>query len=128
MSGRPVVFDYFKQSADVLLSDYRRSRQEGASDDIGANREHFCSEFLSRVLPSRIRVNQGGEIIDSQNHRTGQLDIILTRDDTPILHYGTRETFLSEGAFAVIQVKSNLTSGNLATDLSALGRVRTLAS
>jgi len=123
---KPILYDYFKKSADVLLALYERSKDQEASANIGSNRELFCNNFLSRVLPPRLTVRQGGEIWDSQGNRTGQLDVIILRDDTPSLTYGKSDTFLAEGVFGIIEVKSNLTKTKLQEELTKLSRVKAL--
>ena len=88
-TARPMLFDYFEKSAEVLLAQYERSKEQNASDNLGFNREAFCDDFLRRVLPPRLK-NQRGEICDSQGNRTGQLEIIIIRDDAPILTFDGR--------------------------------------
>ena len=122
---RPILYDYFKKSADVLLAEYERSKGQEASANIGNNRELFCNMFLSRVLPPRLTVRRG-EIWDSQGNRTGQLDVVILRDDTPSLTFGEADTFLAEGVFGVIEVKSNLTTTKLQEALITLNRVKAL--
>jgi len=122
---KPVLYDYFKDSSGVLLAQYNRSKGQEASANLGYNRELFCNEFLSHVLPPRLR-NCRGEIWDSQGNRTGQLDLIIIRDDAPILTFGGADTILGEGVFAVIEVKSNLTRDKLSEAINTLRRVRDL--
>jgi hypothetical protein len=122
---RPVLYDYFKDSSGVLLAQYNRSKGQEASANLGYNRELFCNEFLSHVLLPRLR-NYRGEIWDSQGNRTGQLDLIIIRDDAPILTFGGADTILAEGVFAVIEVKSNLTKVKLIEAINTLRRVRDL--
>ncbi len=122
---RPILYDYFKKSADVLLAEYERTKEQEASANIGYNRELFCNKFLSRVLPPRLTVRHG-EIWDSQGNKTGQLDVVILRDDTPSLTFGEADVFLSEGVFAVIEVKSNLTRVKLQEALTTLKRVQSL--
>ncbi|KKK41117.1 hypothetical protein LCGC14_0463380 [marine sediment metagenome] len=65
--------------------------------------------------------------MDSQGNRTGQLDTIIIRDDAPKLTYeGERDTFLGEGVFSVIEVKSNLTREKLKEAGRTLKKVRDL--
>lgn len=104
---RPVLYNYFNRSAEVLLSQYRLSSGQKASDNLGDNREYFCSAFLKKVLQPRLKV-VSGELIDSKGNQTGQLDTIIIRDDTPCLDFGQNNSYLAEGALAVIEVKSNL--------------------
>lgn len=124
---RPVLYDYFKTSADVLLSEYQRSRNQGASDNLGYNRELFLTGFLSRVLPSRLTVRRG-EVWDARGNRTGQLEIVILRDDCPSLTFAFAgaDTYLVEGVFAVVEVKSNLTRGKLQEALGTLRLVKSL--
>jgi len=122
---RPILYDYFRKSADVLLAEYERSKTQGASANLGCNRELFCSKFLSRVLPPRLTLGQG-EVWDSQDNRTGQLDIVILRDDTPSLTFGEADVYLAEGVFSVVEVKSNLSKTKLQEALSTLKRVKSL--
>jgi len=123
---RSILYDYFRKSADVLLAEYERSKGQEASANIGYNRELFCNKFLSRVLPPRLTVRRG-EIWDSQGNRTGQLDVVILRDDTPSLTFGEANTFLAEGVFGAIEVKSNLTTTKLQEALTTLNRVKALS-
>ena len=122
---RPILYDYFKKSADVLLAEYERTKEQQASANIGNNRELFCNDFLSRVLPPRLTVRRG-EIWDSEGRKTGQLDVVILRDDTPSLTFGKADAFLAEGVFGVIEVKSNLTKAKLQEALRTLKRVKSL--
>ena len=122
---RPILYDYFKKSADILLAEYERTKEQQASANIGYNRELFCNNFLSRVLPPRLTVRRG-EIWDSEGRKTGQLDVVILRDDTPSLTFGEADAFLAEGVFGVIEVKSNLTKAKLQEALTTLRRVKSL--
>jgi len=123
---RPILYDYFKRSADVLLAEYERSKGQEASANIGYNRELFCKRFLSGVLPPRLSVRQG-EIWDSQGNKTGQLEVVILRDDAPSLKFGQADAFLAEGVFGVIEVKSNLSRTKLQEALATLNRVKNLS-
>ncbi|OGC45214.1 hypothetical protein A2V49_01235 [candidate division WWE3 bacterium RBG_19FT_COMBO_34_6] len=105
---KPILYPYFKKSADVLSAEYSRSKEQSASANLGRNRESFCKEFLSKILPPKLSV-KSGEIWDCENVKTGQLDLIILRDDAPSLHIGSDNIYLAEGVFGVIEIKSNLT-------------------
>lgn len=124
-SQKPVIYNYFKDASDVLLAQYVMSKGQKASANSGHNREIFCNQFLSHILPHSLS-NHRGEIWDSQGNRTGQLDIVLIRDDVPILSFGGADTILAEGAFAVIEVKSNLTREKLIEAIETLRKVKDL--
>ncbi len=123
--GEPILKEYFKNTATVLWAEYERSRGQENSTDIGTNREHFCRNFLAKVLPLKLKVTKG-EIIDTRNNSTGQLDVVIIRDDAPAITYGEIETYLAEGVFSVIEVKSNLTSAELGKAARTLSRVKDL--
>ncbi len=123
---KPLLYDYFKSTAEVLLSKYKQSGQQGASSNKGRNRELFVEEFLRKVLPPRLSVGSG-EIWDSKKNKTGQLDIIILRDDAPCLHhYGSAEVYLAEGVFSVLEIKSNLTREKLRKAGNILAKVANL--
>jgi hypothetical protein len=122
---RPILYPYFEKTTNLLLADYRRSKEQAASANVGFNRELFCREFLQRVLPPKLSVRHG-EIWDSQGNRTGQLEIIILRDDAASLEFGGADVYLAEGVFAVIEVKSKLTRDKLQEAVTALKRVRNL--
>ena len=122
---KSVLYDYFKQSAEVLLSEYKRSKQQKASKNIGTNREIFCNKFLTEVLPPRLSL-KNGEIWDSFGNKTGEIDIIIIRDDAPALSFGQSNSFLVEGVFGAIEVKSKLDTTKLQEALRTLKKVKNL--
>lgn len=123
---RPLLYTYFNDTADVLLANYKRSGGQEASKNIGHVREAFCKEFFNKVIPHRFNVHQGGEIIDSKGHNTGEVDVTIVRDDCPKLTFGDIESFLAEGVFAVIDIKSNLKRNKLKEALDKLYAVKQL--
>lgn len=125
MGNKPILYSYFKKTADLLLSEYERSKEQNTSVNLGKNREYFCKEFLSKVLPPKLSI-KSGEIWDSQNNKSGQLDIVILRDDAPSLHIGSDNIYLAEGVFGVIEVKSNLTRDKLSEAGETLGKVANL--
>ena len=120
---RPLLYQYFADSADVLLAEYNRSKQQNASTNLGANRESFCNNFMGRVLPQKLVVRRGGEIIDGEGNKTGQLDTVILRDDVPILSFGSADTYLVEGVFSVLEIKSKLDRSKLQEAGQTLGKV-----
>lgn len=122
---RPILYQYFEDSADVLLAEYKRSVQQKASNNLGSNREFFCNNFLSKVLPLKLSIGSG-EIWDSEGNKTGQLDTIIIREDAPKLTFGDRDTYIAEGIFAVIEIKSNLTRQKLNEAGNQLEKVKNL--
>ncbi len=122
---RPVLYSYFESSAAVLAAEYERSKGQRSSANLGKNREQFCSEFLEKVVPSRLGVRTG-EAWNAQGVRTGQLDVALYRDDSPVLAIGGADVLLAEGLFAALEVKSNLTKVKLDESIKTMREVEAL--
>lgn len=122
----PLLYSYFEETAKSLIQEYNRSSGLQASKNIGTVRESFCSNFLNAVIPSRYTIHEGGEIIDSKGHNTGEIDITIVRDDCPKLTYGNVDAYLAEGVFAVIEVKSNLSRSKIKDALNKLKAVKEL--
>lgn len=125
MADKPILYSYFKKTADVLLAEFERSKEQNASANLGRNREIFCKEFLSKVLPPKLSI-KSGEIWDASNNKTGQLDVVILRDDGPSLHIASDNIYLAEGVFGVIEVKSNLTREKLIEAGESLSKVANL--
>jgi len=127
MNNKPTLLDYFKQKSNILLSNFNLSKQQNAPANLGQNRENFVKHFLQAVLPPRLKNIYDGEIIDKNNNRTGQLDLIIIRDDAPCLDFGGANTYLVEGVFAVIEIKSNLDNKKLDEAKNTLEKVSKLS-
>ena len=123
--SKPILYEYFEESAVLLLSKYKRSKLQNASANLGSNRELFCNEFLNHVLPPRLKVERG-EVWDSKGKRSGQLDTIIMRDDMPSLEFGNSNAYLAEGLFSAIEIKSNLTRQKLIEAINTLKPLKTL--
>lgn len=127
-SKRPVLYDYFRRTSDSLRASSQQAGALGASANLGSAREVLVRDFLQGVVPSHLRVERG-EIWDSEGKRTGQLDVLLVRSDTPRLPLAANDSggaFIAEGVYAVVEVKSNLTAATLKEDLGKLRRVSEL--
>lgn len=122
---RPILYQYFEDSSNILLAEFQRSIQQKASNNLGSNREFFCNSFLSRILPLKLFIGSG-EIWDSNRQKTGQLDTIIIREDAPKLAFGNNDTYLAEGVLAVIEIKSNLTRQKLNEAGNQLEKVKSL--
>lgn len=123
--SKPILYNYFNDKATELLSKYRTSANQSASNNLGKNREEFLNFFLTKVLPPRLKVISG-ELIDSENKHTGQLDTIVIRDDAPSLEFGKENTYLAEGVFAAIEIKSSLNMESLTDAVNSMLKVKNL--
>ena len=80
---------------------------------LGDAREHFIIEVLKKFLPANVIIGSG-QIIDVNNKKSKQIDIIIYRNDFPILRtFGTSDIYLVEGVLATIEVKSQLNETTL---------------
>ncbi len=122
---RPLLYAYFNDTADVLLAEYKRSKGQSASANLGENRELFCQKYLKGILPPRLEVHRG-EMFDSVGGRTGQLEIIIVRDDVPRVVFGGSNSYFVESVLAVIEVKSKLSRANLGDGIEQLRQVSDL--
>jgi hypothetical protein len=123
---KPILRRSFDEYADLLLAFYNVSKGLRVNVNKGINREIFCQQFLSRVLPPRLKVSLGGEIWDSKGRNTGQLDVIVVRDDCPRLYFGGADAYLVEGVFGVVEVVSDLQVEKLETEIERLRLVKGL--
>jgi len=82
---------------------------------------------LSRILPSAYEIGRG-EIIDSSGKRSKQIDVVISRPDSPslLLPSGSK-VYLIESVLATIEVKSELTGGAEGTLLEALENCASVA-
>lgn len=80
-----------------------------SSATVGREREHFVSTFLGAALPQPFRIGTG-DIIDSDDRHTGQLDGVIEYPFMPSLplSVGGPRLYLAEGVGAVLEVKSSL--------------------
>ncbi|MDO8582042.1 MAG: hypothetical protein Q7S16_04150 [bacterium] len=127
MVDKPTLLEYFEQKSKTLLASFELSKQQNASLNLGNNRENFVKDFLRIVLPPRLKNIYDGEIIDKDGKKTGQLDLLIIRDDAPCIDYGGSNSYLAEGVFAVIEIKSNLDKEKLLEAKKTLEKVSSLS-
>jgi hypothetical protein len=91
-----------------LLAAYRAG-VHSTSANKGIEREIFVRRFLSQVLPPIFRFGHG-EIIDTCQRTSGQIDIVIENPffpSLPIIEEGPR-LYLAEGVAAALEVKSDV--------------------
>jgi hypothetical protein len=100
---------------DLLRGALAKARAKYAHPgDRGTGVEIAFREFLAEHLSRRLSVGQG-EVIDLSGSKSRQLDVVIATDDQPF-HDPPSEPglFIVEGVYAVGEVKSVLTTGELA--------------
>lgn len=83
-------------------------------EEKGSERESGLKSFLQTYLPERYGISNG-EIVDTSNHASRQCDLIIyDRLNCPLLLAGKEyRIFPAEPVYAVVEVKSVLTAGEL---------------
>jgi hypothetical protein len=95
-----------------LLVSVHRGGLGMSSASKGNEREQFVRTFLEGVLPNVFRISSG-DVIDSDGHRSGQLDCILERPFAPGLPMpggAAVRLALAEAVVGVVEVKSDLST------------------
>lgn len=117
--------EHFARVQDVLLSQFDVAKSLAAKVDIGEARQVFIDQCLKDYLPAKALVGSG-EIVDSQDSRSGQIDVIVYRDDTPKLSVADRDVFLCEGVYCTVEVKSTIDKERLYEAMESVRRVKAL--
>ena len=123
---RPILYSYFLRSSKKLFNEYERSKEKQSTKGKGDSREKSLINFLKGILPERISLHQGGEIWDSQNNKTEEIDIILYKDGCLKMDFEETYSFLVEGVFAGIEVKSMLNRKELINSIESMKRIQDL--
>ena len=92
----------------------------------GVHNETILIDFLRRYLPSRFTVSQG-QVVDPLGHLSPQCDIIIhdqtTYPPAMIFANGAKVVYV-HAAFAVIEVKTTLTTGELSESIENFECIR----
>lgn len=105
------IRELIKAASDRMQVDFELSREKfGSPVDIGTDRVNILKDFLANYLPRYFGFGNG-EIIDTYDSRSGQVDIILCNQFHPFTYNEEGlGLFLAEGVDWAIEVKSNLTT------------------
>lgn len=120
-----VLYEHFGTLTEQILT---ATKLHKAPLNIGATRELFVGTFLRRHLPRSLWVARG-EILDSTGARSGDCDVVVARSSSPAIPSDPGESiylFLAEGVDSVVEVKSFLTSDELAGCMESCRRIKGL--
>src|SRR5947207_2000260 len=93
---------------------------------IGTIREKIVEEILLSFLPRSLEIGTG-QIVNLQGDLSGQIDIIIAKDTTPVFRYaGGISAFLLETVLATIEVKSMMHGSKLHEALNNSRSVKSL--
>jgi hypothetical protein len=107
------LITYFQNYANQLQLKAETAGIFQINLDTGGKREDILAYFLNQHLPNRCTATKGGLIIDSQNNKSRQMDIVVTNDlslQFKEYHGNELEKVFNciEGCYSVISVKSSL--------------------
>ena len=112
-----------RQMLERLREIRRKFRHAG---DKGATVEEVFRDFLREYLPRRLAVGHG-EIIDTNERRSGQTDVVIVNDDHPFTFTNNHPgVFFIEGVSAAGEIKTVLNSSHLQSTLTASEKYKTL--
>jgi len=120
-----ILKKYFEYSSNVLEAMYKNSSLFKHKPTKGLIREGFISNFLEKTFPRKFVISSG-EVIDFKDTISGQADIIIYDESTPIVDYGGLNHFLSDGVLAHIEVKSDLQKSDLEDGLKIIDSIKKL--
>lgn len=109
-----LIADRLESIQQTLLSVYKASNELKRQTSVKGNeREIFVASFLQEMFPPHFRFGSG-VIIDQQQNRTGQLDVVIELPFAPSfsLGQGSPRIYFSDTIGAVIEVKSNIFQGD----------------
>jgi len=123
----PFLNEHFARVRRTLLDKGDEAKLAQHAGIMGTARELIVSEFLRAAFPSTCNF-MTGEIIDTHDGRSGQVDIIIVPAFAPrFVLAGHSGIALAEGTIAAIEVKSTLTTSSPDSESalsSALSTVR----
>ncbi|MDA3838449.1 MAG: hypothetical protein PF574_05655 [Candidatus Delongbacteria bacterium] len=113
-----LLLDHFEKSKKALESLSELISTAKHPGNLGTAREGLISNFLMKNLPEYISYHSG-EIFDSDNRRSGQIDIVLHPITSPKINLlNSINMFPVDTVLAAIEVKSNLTTGKKTGELN----------
>jgi hypothetical protein len=108
----------------IAFADHFEIAKHG--DIKGYGREALTREFLESHLPDQVDFLTG-EIIDTEDLRSGQVDIIIQAKTSPkVPLWGNIHLSYADAVIAAIEVKSNLTTDHLKMSLESCYKIKQL--
>ncbi|RII26250.1 MAG: hypothetical protein CXR31_11170 [Geobacter sp.] len=121
-----VLSDHFGKIKNRLIEYSKHFDIADHGDIKGYGREALVQEFLLTHLPDQLEYLTG-EILDEDDNRSGQVDIILQSKLHPkIPLLGNIHLTFVDSVIAVVEVKSNLTTQHLVAALDQFKRLKAL--
>jgi len=104
------IVEYFSRISETLETSSKLYSSMNNNTNIGSAREMLISKYLRNVLPSFLTFNSG-EVFDSHDEMSGQIDIAVSPITSPKLFLTDNiALFPAESVLNAIEVKSVLTT------------------
>lgn len=111
---------HIANSTDSLISAFNVSSLTTHGGSKGSAREVVVTEFLKANLPSNLDFTTG-QIFDSRDNLSGQVDIIIYHKHSLKLNFGKDQDMVPvDSVLASIECKSSLTTGSMTEGSSSL--------
>lgn len=91
---------------------------------VGADREVLLKDFLEKHLPGDAKIGLRGQVIDSSDAASGEIDIIIHSPLGP--RFGDLSFYLAENVLETIEVKSMLDRSQLLKALRNVSKIKKL--
>ncbi|RYY74602.1 MAG: hypothetical protein EOO52_13640 [Gammaproteobacteria bacterium] len=93
--------------SNVIREESRYARSISHSTESGRERELIISNVLDRVLPKSCSVGTG-ILVNASGKVSKQMDIVISRNDAPVLRHKASNLYFCETVLATIEVKTML--------------------
>lgn len=93
--------------SNVMKEESRYARSITHSSESGRERELIISNVLDRVLPKTCSVGTG-ILVCASGKVSKQMDIVISRNDAPVLRHKASNLYFAETVLATIEVKTML--------------------
>lgn len=122
-----IINNWTKSISKILEASFSLSSSvANHSSILGDARESFIRDILRKFLPANVVIGSG-QITDQHDNYSKQIDIIIYRDDFPVLRtFGSSDVYLIEGVIATIEIKSTLKAETLIEALDNCKSVKNL--
>jgi hypothetical protein len=121
-----VLSEHFGSIKRRLVEHSRHFDIADHGDIKGHGRKALVQEFLESHLPAQVEYLTG-EILDPNDRRSGQVDVILqSRAHPKVPLLGNLHLAFSDAVVAAIEVKSNLTTQHIETTFDQFAKIKAL--
>ena len=117
----------FRTASERMKLEFKEASQKYKTpDDVAQHREEIIMRFLKTYFPPTYQFGKG-EVIDSEGHRSGQIDVVICNAYHPFtVSESGSGLFFSEGVVCAVEVKSDLSKKELERGLEQITKIKKL--